>query len=51
MPKTDWRNIERLETISIKLKKISKAKRNPIIKDMIWLADRLREAYLMMEKL
>ena len=39
-------NAEKLELILIKIERIPKEKRNPIIVDMEWLAIKLREAYI-----
>ena len=44
MKKVKIADVQRLELISIKLEKIPKEKCNPIIVDMKWLAEKLREA-------
>ena len=43
-------DMQRLELISMKIERIPKEKRNPIIEDLEWLTKKLREAYDIIEK-
>lgn len=42
-------DMERLEQILMNLDRIPKERMNIILEDMVWLAGKLREAYLMLE--
>jgi len=48
----DYEKIKRLELIRTRLENIPKERRNGhAFEDMLWLAEELRKAYLLLEKL
>lgn len=50
MKKGKMEDIKRLELISHKLDRIPKEKLNPILEDMKWLVQKLRETFIMVER-
>ena len=49
MKRVQFEDLERLELISTKLERVVTQKQNPIILDMKWLVEKLREAFNLIE--
>ena len=49
--KIPFEDVSKLEKILYRLDHISKEKENEIIKDMKWLAEKLKDAWIKLEKL
>jgi len=49
MKRISMEDLKKLEQISMALEKIPRSEKNRVVRDMRWLVEKLREAYLMIE--